>query len=99
MFIDNKYRLFSTGFNRYGRLGHGDEKEISKFTLIMSLRNKKIIDAQCGYFHTAAVTKDGHLYSWGYGNQGRLGLGYDEFKRSNPNSLVPKRIEQGIEET
>jgi RCC1 and BTB domain-containing protein len=68
MFIDNKYRLFSTGFNRYGRLGHGDEKEISTFTLIKHFKNKKIVDVQCGYFHTTAVTKEGHLYSWGYGN-------------------------------
>ena len=93
MFIDNKYRLFSTGYNRYGRLGHGDEKEISKYTQIKAFRNKKVLDAQCGYFHSIAVSKDGHLYSWGYGNQGRLGQGYDEFKRVNHNSFVPKRIE------
>jgi alpha-tubulin suppressor-like RCC1 family protein len=45
IFIDNKYRLFSSGFNRYGRLGHGDEKDISKFTQIKAFKNKKIIDA------------------------------------------------------
>ncbi len=45
MFIDSKYRLFSTGYNRYGRLGHGDEREISKFTNLKTFRNKKIIDA------------------------------------------------------
>jgi alpha-tubulin suppressor-like RCC1 family protein len=65
--------MYSSGFNRYGRLGHGDEKELSKFTLIKAFKNKKIIDAKCGQFHTVAVTKDGHIYSWGYGSQGRLG--------------------------
>lgn len=46
-----------------------------------------------------AVTKDGHLYSWGYGAGGRLGQGYDDEKRTTLNSFVPKRVVQSIEET
>lgn len=29
----------------------------------------------CGTNHTAAFTKDGQLYCWGWGEHGRLGLG------------------------
>ena len=35
--------------------------------------NKKVIDAKCGYYHSLCVTKEGYLYSWGYGGGGRLG--------------------------
>lgn len=73
LFVDSKNRLFSTGFNRYGRLGHGDERDQSKFTLVKTMLNKKVIGAKCGYYHSLCVTKDGYLYSWGYGGGGRLG--------------------------
>jgi alpha-tubulin suppressor-like RCC1 family protein len=32
LLVDSKNRLFSTGFNRFGRLGHGDEKDRIKYT-------------------------------------------------------------------
>lgn len=39
-----------------------------------------------GAEHTAAVTEDGELYSWGWGRYGNLGLG-DRFDR-----LVPWKV-------
>lgn len=93
LFVDGDNRLWSTGFNRYGRLGHGDEFDQTKFNLVKSLKSKKIVEAKCGYFHSLAVTKEGYLYSWGYGAGGRLGQGYDEEKRSSANSFLPNRIE------
>lgn len=30
--VDAKNRVYSTGYNRYGRLGHGDEKDRIKYT-------------------------------------------------------------------
>ena len=56
LFVDAKNRIFSSGFNRYGRLGHGDERECSKFTLIKSMQNKKVVDVKCGFFHSLCVT-------------------------------------------
>ena len=67
LFVDSKHRLFSTGFNRFGRLGHGDERELSKFVQVKALQNKKVIDVKCGFVHSLCVTKEGYLYSWGYG--------------------------------
>jgi alpha-tubulin suppressor-like RCC1 family protein len=32
LLVDCQSRIYSTGFNRYGRLGHGDEKDCLKFT-------------------------------------------------------------------
>ena len=61
--------------------------------------NKKVIDVKCGYYHSLCVSKEGYLYSWGYGCGGRLGQGYEEEKRINLNTFTPKRVEQGIEDT
>jgi len=57
LFVDSKNRIFSTGYNRYGRLGHGDEREASKYTLIKSMHNKKVVDVKCGYYHSLCVTR------------------------------------------
>lgn len=32
-----------------------------------------VVSASAGYRHSAAVTKDGELYTWGEGDFGRLG--------------------------
>jgi alpha-tubulin suppressor-like RCC1 family protein len=32
-----------------------------------------IVDAACGYKHSAAITEDGRLYTWGLGDNGALG--------------------------
>ena len=87
--LDKKHRVFSSGFNRFGRLGLNDEKDRIKPTYVKSLQKEKVIEVVCGHFHSVAVTKEGQLYSWGYGNLGRLGQGYDEMKRTNLNCCTP----------
>eukprot|EP00802_Teleaulax_amphioxeia_P027206 Tamp_28479.p1 GENE.Tamp_28479~~Tamp_28479.p1 ORF type:complete len:262 (-),score=19.44 Tamp_28479:26-712(-) len=44
-----------------------------------------------GVAHAAAVTDDGRVYIWGYGEHGRLGLG-DEERRLVPTLLAPERF-------
>ena len=35
----------------------------------------KIIKVACGRAHTLALSESGHVYSWGFGKSGCLGLG------------------------
>lgn len=44
LFLDKKHRVFSTGFAKHGRLGHGDEKDRGRPMMILGLNGKKIID-------------------------------------------------------
>lgn len=37
------------GFGKYGRLGHGDENDKAKPTLIKKLEGKEIIEVKCGH--------------------------------------------------
>ena len=46
-------------------------------TLITSLSGKNITTISCGSSHSAAISVDGELYTWGQGNYGRLGHGTD----------------------
>jgi len=50
------------------------------------LSDKCIIDIACGGFHSAAISRYGHLYTWGKGRYGRLGHGdYEDY-------LYPKLV-------
>jgi len=37
------------------------------------MRGERLQVITCGSFHSAAVTEDSRLYTWGHGGEGRLG--------------------------
>ena len=39
-----------------------------------------VTQVACGTYHSLVVTKDGELFSWGTGTEGRLGIGGSAFK-------------------
>ena len=51
--------------------------------MIETLQGKHIRDIACGSGHSAAVTSNGELYTWGQGDHGRLGHG-DELIQTKP---------------
>jgi alpha-tubulin suppressor-like RCC1 family protein len=64
---------------------YADKDEID--FVIGDLESKKVVDAACGFSHTAAVTEDGLLYTWGQGTNGALGHGDFE------NAEIPRKVE------
>eukprot|EP00501_MAST-03F_sp_TOSAG23-6_P001348 GSMAST32.ASY1.ANO1.1397.1 assembled CDS len=67
---------FTWGYGGDGRLGHGDEKDVLVLYVpkaLQSLKHIQIKTVVCGELHTAALTVDGELYTWGLGKNGRLG--------------------------
>jgi len=58
--------------------------------------NEKVIELFCGQAHTLAITNKSKLYSWGEGQDGQLGLGYDDTTFSCPNVYEPLLVNLGI---
>jgi alpha-tubulin suppressor-like RCC1 family protein len=54
--------------------------------MIETLKSKRIRDIACGSSHSAAITSNGELYTWGLGEYGRLGHG------DNVTQLKPKLV-------
>jgi RCC1 and BTB domain-containing protein len=65
--------LYTWGEGKFGRLGHGAERNCHAPRLVETLIGKKPRQLSCGGFHTAVVTEDGHLYTFGGGEHGQLG--------------------------
>lgn len=71
--IDGK--VFSWGEGSDGNLGHGNTLSLEKPRMIEALKSKRVRDIACGSSHSAAITSNGELYTWGLGEYGRLGHG------------------------
>jgi alpha-tubulin suppressor-like RCC1 family protein len=95
--------VYTFGYCNNGVLGH-NEKDVSRFepTLVEYFRENNIVvkDVVVGENHTAALTENGEVYTWGFGGKslnplvnlfapscGALGLG------SNQDRLVPTLVE------
>ena len=76
--ITNTGQVYSWGEGSYGRLGHGDTVTIKTPKRVEALKDVVVVQVSCGSRHSAAVTADGVLYTWGSGTDGKLGHGNTE---------------------
>ncbi|XP_030587326.1 probable E3 ubiquitin-protein ligase HERC3 [Archocentrus centrarchus] len=65
--------VFSWGRNECGQLGLGDTRDRHTPTLLHYLNMKKTVSISCGRDHTAVLTKDGAVFTFGSGQHGQLG--------------------------
>ncbi|EWM20781.1 regulator of chromosome condensation -like protein [Nannochloropsis gaditana] len=77
--------VYTWGRGGFGRLGHGDDalQATPKRVDALALEHVKCKQVACGFAYTAAVTMEGQVYTWGAGENGRLGLG-DELDKMRP---------------
>ncbi|XP_075228227.1 E3 ubiquitin-protein ligase HERC2 isoform X3 [Lycorma delicatula] len=70
-------KVYATGYGAGGRLGIGGTDTVLTPTLIESLQNVfiKKVAVNSGGKHCLALTADGEVYSWGEGDDGKLGHG------------------------
>ncbi|OQS02913.1 regulator of chromosome condensation (RCC1) [Thraustotheca clavata] len=73
--ISQHGELYTWGSGEDGRLGHGDIRDRAIPRKVMSLLSHRVTQASCGGAHTAVVTADHKLFTFGRGKNGRLGLG------------------------
>ncbi|XP_010503375.1 PREDICTED: uncharacterized protein LOC104780573 isoform X2 [Camelina sativa] len=75
--VTKQGQMYSWGDESGGRLGHGVCSYVPHPKLIDEFDGAPVESADCGEFHTCAVTASGDLYAWGDGahNAGLLGLG------------------------
>jgi alpha-tubulin suppressor-like RCC1 family protein len=77
--------IYSYGKGTFGKLGHNNynsykEPKCIEYFKQHQIKCKKIV---CGYAHTFLITDKNELFTWGAGDNGRLGLG-DNRDRLSP---------------
>ncbi|XAR71988.1 hypothetical protein NMG60_11018467 [Bertholletia excelsa] len=93
--------VYAFGGNQFGQLGTGADQSETLPRLINapSLENKHAKMVSSGARHSAVVTDDGEVFSWGWNKYGQLGLG-DVIDRNIPcqvhiEGCVPKTLACG----
>ncbi|XP_078618718.1 X-linked retinitis pigmentosa GTPase regulator-like isoform X2 [Branchiostoma floridae x Branchiostoma japonicum] len=85
-------KVYVWGGGSEGQLGLGeDTTECTEPTLLDF--DSKAISISCGYYHTAVVTEDGNLYTFGETEYGKLGLNNSDLDSSD----TPQKV-TGIKE-
>ncbi|KAG8134394.1 putative E3 ubiquitin-protein, partial [Naja naja] len=65
--------VFGWGKNTSGQLGLSDEKDRESPCHVKLLRTQKVVYISCGNDHTAVLTKNGGVFTFGAGSCGQLG--------------------------
>ncbi|XP_066595212.1 E3 ubiquitin-protein ligase HERC2 [Prorops nasuta] len=70
-------KVYATGHGGAGRLGTGGTDSVLVPTLLDSIQHVfiKKVAANSGCKHCLALSSEGHVYSWGEGDDGKLGHG------------------------
>ncbi|POM66668.1 Regulator of chromosome condensation (RCC1)-like protein [Phytophthora palmivora] len=93
--ITDDRHLYTFGHGECGRLGHGTEYDcvdpmcVGYFASLIAAEGIEVggvVDVSCGREHTMAVTANGDLFGFGWGEAGRLGTGETD------SSLFPSRV-------
>ena len=95
--------LWSWGSGYGGKLGHADELDRLSPERVAAgcLNGVKVVAVACANVHSAAVTEDGHVLTWGVGeiffpgSQELAGLGHEDLERRLVPSVVDSLLEQG----
>lgn len=72
--------VYSWGRGEDGQLGIGDTSDQDVPTYVDSLRGVGVKQIACGSGHTVVLTGEGEVYTWGRGDDGRLGHGDNGWK-------------------
>ncbi|XP_076831360.1 putative E3 ubiquitin-protein ligase HERC4 [Brachyhypopomus gauderio] len=85
-------QVFCCGANAAGQLGlkRTDEKGRFSMCVVPALRRLAVASISCGAEHTAVLTKDGEVYTFGEGEHGQLG------HNSTDKELLPRKV-KGID--
>ncbi|KAF3940090.1 Alsin [Dactylella cylindrospora] len=85
--VDVTGKVWAWGLNQYGQCGIDQEGKtgedgvaVPKPTIVKSLSKYKIVQITGGEHHSAAVTDDGKLLTWGRLDANQLGIKPEDFK-------------------
>ena len=85
------------GSNTEGQLGLGEEGEENIYQPVKLPFDATVIDIACGYYHSAVITDQGELFTFGEVDGGKLGLNGIKDETDSPRFVDDKNITQNYQ--
>ena len=85
---DGSGRVWSSGLNHRGQLGHGDLNTRTEPVVVEALDGVGCVAVACGLWHSLALSQYGDVYSWGWNADRQLGHSVD-----SATVAVPKLVD------
>ncbi|XP_028677922.1 serine/threonine-protein kinase Nek9 [Erpetoichthys calabaricus] len=92
--ITDEGHMYMFGSDYYGCIGVDGElgEEVLEPVLLEFFLSNPVKQVSCGDNHVVVLTQDKEVYSWGYGEHGRLGLDSEDDWSSPQKVNVPKSL-------
>ncbi|EFN89544.1 RCC1 domain-containing protein 1 [Harpegnathos saltator] len=87
--------VYSMGMGTRGQLGHNDLEDCDNPRLIEALAGLRIVQISAGGWHSAVVTDQGDLYTWGWNTSGELGTESKDTKVHAVPTLIDLKSNEG----
>lgn len=84
--VSKKGNVYSWGNGHNFQLGHGDGKDQPLPKLVDALLGQQAVKISSGWGHNLILTDEGQVWSWGWNQDGQLGVG------STDHSAVPRQV-------
>ena len=81
LLLTNQGEIFSFGTGAFGQLGLGSMSVSTPVPIHVHIASKtRVLSVAAGPYHTIMTTERGHVFTFGYGKHGQLGLGTTSHK-------------------
>ncbi|XP_071015702.1 uncharacterized protein [Oncorhynchus clarkii lewisi] len=90
--------LYTFGLGQFGQLGQGTfifEARLPR--AVEHFRKGRVCQVMCGENHTAVISDNGLLYTFGDGRHGKLGLGEENFTNQFKPTLCPRFLKYNVQ--
>ncbi|XP_036838049.1 X-linked retinitis pigmentosa GTPase regulator isoform X1 [Oncorhynchus mykiss] len=90
--------LYTFGLGQFGQLGQGTfifEARLPR--AVDHFRKGRVRQVMCGENHTAVISDNGLLYTFGDGRHGKLGLGEENFTNQFKPTLCPRFLKYNVQ--
>ncbi|KAJ3442371.1 ras-related protein rab-5c [Anaeramoeba flamelloides] len=97
MVLEENGKVYSWGYGKQGQLGQGKKNvNIAEPKLIKFFEDIKITNISCGHHHSAAISSNGKIFTWGCIKAGRLLFEVENMTFETAYQYIPYEIETNI---
>lgn len=92
MLLNYSGQVFTMGIGDGGVLGHGNCQTVMYPKMLLGIKKVNVTQIEAGGYHNLILSEQGHVYVWGRGDGGQLGIDQEELGKMTQEVFVDSPI-------